>query len=136
MGVAVTDAKHYLIPDGFTVFGLLWVLATSLVGAYRGDLSLFASPYDALIGACVGAGALSIAAWLGEVALKKEAMGFGDITLMAVVGGALGPNRVLLVIFLTVLLRHQNIAAKAIPITVPTVVCPAQTKREVWTARP
>ena len=47
-------------------------------------------PYDALIGACVGAGAISIVGWLGEVALRKEAMGFGDVTLMAVVGAALG----------------------------------------------
>ena len=48
----------------------------------------FANPYDALIGACVGAGAISIIGWLGEVVLKKEAMGFGDVTLMAVVGAA------------------------------------------------
>mgnify|MGYP006139719261 CR=1 FL=1 len=27
--------------------------------------------------------------WLGEVALKKEAMGFGDVTLMALIGAAL-----------------------------------------------
>ena len=30
-GIALTDARHYLIPDGFTVFGLLWVLSTALV---------------------------------------------------------------------------------------------------------
>ncbi len=60
----------------------------------------FAGPYDALIGACAGAGAIAIVGWLGEVALKKEAMGFGDVTLMAVVGGALGPGRALLAIFL------------------------------------
>jgi leader peptidase (prepilin peptidase) / N-methyltransferase len=52
-----------------------------------------------VIGACVGAGAVSIIGWLGEVALKKEAMGFGDVTLMAVVGGAVGPARALLVLF-------------------------------------
>jgi len=44
--------------------------------------------------------AIAIVGWLGEVALKKEAMGFGDVTLMAVVGAALGPGRSLLVIFL------------------------------------
>ena len=51
-----------------------------------GRLGGFATPYDALIGACVGAGAISIVGWLGEVALRKEAMGFGDVTLMAVSG--------------------------------------------------
>jgi leader peptidase (prepilin peptidase)/N-methyltransferase len=47
----------------------------------------------------VGAGAIAIVGWLGEVALKKEAMGFGDVTLMAVCGAALGPQRVLLTVF-------------------------------------
>ncbi len=99
VGIAVTDLKHYLIPDGFTVFGLLWLFTTSLAAAMMGDPGVFASPYDSLIGACVGAGAISIIGWLGEVALGKEAMGFGDVTLMAVVGAALGPPRTLLTIF-------------------------------------
>jgi leader peptidase (prepilin peptidase)/N-methyltransferase len=48
----------------------------------------------------VGAGAVAIAGWIGEITLKKEAMGFGDVTLMAVVGAAVGPNRALMTIFL------------------------------------
>jgi leader peptidase (prepilin peptidase)/N-methyltransferase len=99
VGIAVTDLKHYLIPDGFTVFGLIWLFTTSLAAAMTGDPGMFATPYDSLIGACVGAGAISIIGWLGEVALGKEAMGFGDVTLMAVVGAALGPQRALLTIF-------------------------------------
>ena len=96
-GIAMTDAQSYLIPDGFTVFGLLFVLAMSVVGAFYGDTSHFATPWNAFLGACAGAGAITIIGWLGEVALKKEAMGFGD-TLMAVVGAALGPERALLTI--------------------------------------
>lgn len=99
LGVAVTDAKHYLIPDGFTVFGLAWVLATAFAAQVIGGDSPFAGPYDALIGAFAGAGAIAVAGWLGEVALKREAMGFGDVTLMAVAGAALGPDRALLTIF-------------------------------------
>ena len=98
-GIAVTDAKHYLIPDGFTLTGLLFGVAGSLAGAWIGEQGPFAGPADALFGACVGAGAITIIGWLGEVALKKEAMGFGDTTLMAMVGAALGPGRALLTIF-------------------------------------
>ena len=99
LGIAVTDARHYLIPDGFTVFGLVWVFVTALAGTMLNQPSPFADPYYAMIGACTGAGAIAIAGWLGEVALKREAMGFGDVTLMAVIGAAVGPGRALLVVF-------------------------------------
>ena len=106
LGIAITDAKKYLIPDGFTVFGLAWVFVTALVALFLAESSPFAGAYDALVGACAGAGAIAIAGWLGEVILKAmgrdetEAMGFGDVTLMAVVGAAVGPHRALITIFL------------------------------------
>ena len=104
LGIAVTDAKHYLIPDGFTVFGLVWIAVTAVAALALGETGPFAGPYDALVGACTGAGAIAIAGWLGEVVTKKEAMGFGDVTLMAVVGGALGPGRSLLTVFVGALI--------------------------------
>jgi leader peptidase (prepilin peptidase)/N-methyltransferase len=97
-GVAVTDAKHYLIPDGFTVFGLLFVFAMSVAGLFVNETSHFVTPWNSFIGACAGAGAITIVGWLAEVVMKREAMGFGDTTLMAVVGAALGPERALLTI--------------------------------------
>jgi leader peptidase (prepilin peptidase) / N-methyltransferase len=100
LGISITDAKHFLIPDGFTVFGLFFVLLTSLVALYLGESAPFAGPWDAFIGMCVGAGAISIVGWLGEVWLRRPAMGFGDVTLMAVVGAAVGPTRALLTIFI------------------------------------
>ena len=100
LGISITDAKHFLIPDGFTVFGLFFVLLTSFVALYLGESYPFARPWDAVIGMCVGAGAISIVGWLGEVWLKRPAMGFGDVTLMAVVGAAVGPTRALLTIFI------------------------------------
>jgi leader peptidase (prepilin peptidase)/N-methyltransferase len=104
LGVAITDVKHYLIPDGFTVFGLFWVLATSLYGEFLVEQTPFVGPYDALIGACAGAGLIAIVGWLGEAALKKEAMGMGDVTLMAFAGAALGPTRAIMTVFLGALL--------------------------------
>ncbi len=98
-GVALTDLRHYLIPDGFTVTGLIWTLATALIAPFLGETLLFAGPYDALIGACAGAGLIAIVGWLGEAALKREAMGMGDMTLMAFVGAALGPARAILTVF-------------------------------------
>jgi leader peptidase (prepilin peptidase) / N-methyltransferase len=99
LGVALTDAQHYVIPDGFTVFGLFWVLGTSIVAFFFGQHTMFAEPYEALIGACAGAGMIAIVGWLGEVAMRREAMGLGDVTLMAFIGAALGPARALVTIF-------------------------------------
>ena len=116
IGIAVTDAKYYLIPDGFTVTGLLFAVAATLVGAYLGEQGPFAGPADALFGACAGAGAITIIGWLGEVALKKEAMGFGDTTLMAMVGAALGPGRALLTIFIGALIAAVVFLAVVYPV--------------------
>jgi leader peptidase (prepilin peptidase)/N-methyltransferase len=104
LGIAVSDARYYIIADGFTVPGFFWVLVTAFVAAVLGDASPFAGPVEALYGACVGAGAIAIVGWLGEVAFKREAMGFGDVTLMAVCGAALGPPLVLLNVFIAALL--------------------------------
>ena len=99
-GIAVTDAKHYLIPDGFTVSGLIIVLLFAVAGFFTGDSSHFSSPAPAFIGACAGAGAITIIGWIAEIIMKREAMGFGDSTLMAVVGAAVGAERALLTIIL------------------------------------
>ena len=115
LGIAITDAKHFLIPDGFTVFGLFFVLLTSIAALYFGESEPFVRPWEAVLGMCVGAGAISIVGWLGEVWLKRPAMGFGDVTLMAVVGAAVGPARALLTIFL---------AAAIAPIVLLGVVYP------------
>lgn len=100
IGVTLTDLRHYLIPDGFTITGLLWSLATALIAPFLGETLLFAGPYDALIGACAGAGLIAIVGWLGEAALGREAMGMGDMTLMAFVGAALGPARAIITVFM------------------------------------
>jgi leader peptidase (prepilin peptidase)/N-methyltransferase len=100
LGIAITDAKHFLIPDGFTVFGVFFLLVSAFVALYLGEAEPFARPWEAVLGMCVGAGAISIVGWLGEVWLKRPAMGFGDVTLMAVVGAAVGPARSLLTIFI------------------------------------
>lgn len=115
LGVAITDAKHYTIPDGFTAFGFVWVLATAVIGLFVHEPRVFAGPFDALIGACTGAGAIAITGWLGEMLLKREAMGFGDVTLMAVAGAALGPERALLTIFIGAALGVATFAVVVLP---------------------
>lgn len=116
VGIAVTDLRHYLIPDGFTVFGLFWVLAMSVAGAFIGEQGPFVAPFEALLGACAGAGLVAIVGWLGEAALKKEAMGMGDVTLMAFAGAALGPTRAIITVFFGALLGAVAFLAVVYPV--------------------
>lgn len=117
LGIVLTDATHYVIPDGFTVFGFFFSLAMGVGGAVLGETLPFASLYDSVIGACVGAGAIAIIGWLGELALKKEAMGFGDVTLMAMIGAHLGPERALMTIFIGAFLGAVGFLALVYPIS-------------------
>jgi len=116
LGVAITDAKYYLIPDGFTLFGLIFALVTSVIAFFQSETQLFATPYDALVGACAGAGMIAIVGWLGEVVTKREAMGLGDVTLMAFVGAALGPARALITVFFGATLGALTFAGVVIPV--------------------
>ncbi len=117
LGISLTDAKYFLIPDGFTVFGVLFVILTSLIALFLGEAEPFARPWDAMIGMCVGAGAIAIVGWLGEVWLKRPAMGFGDVTLMAVVGAAVGPTRALLTIFIGAVLAPVVLLGVVYPLS-------------------
>jgi leader peptidase (prepilin peptidase)/N-methyltransferase len=117
VGVAVTDLRDYLIPDGFTLTGLVFALAMAAIGYVRGDPSPFASPYDAIVGACAGAGMIAIVGWIGEIATGKEAMGLGDVTLMAFVGAALGPQRALITVFLGAMLGTVAFLGVVVPVT-------------------
>ena len=121
LGIAVTDLRYYLIPDGFTVTGLLLALGAAIAGALSGAggpfaAGPFAGPGDALLGACVGAGAIAIIGWLGEVALGREAMGQGDMTLMAFVGALVGPLRSFVTIFVAAFLASAIFLVVVAPV--------------------
>ncbi len=93
LGIGVTDARHYLIPDEYTWGGLVLGLALALAGGVDGFLS-------AVLGAAVGFGLLFAIAQLGQWVFKEEAMGGGDLKMMAMVGAFVGWKGVLLTVFL------------------------------------
>ncbi len=97
LGIALTDAREYIIPDEFSVGGaVLGFAASFLPGGLGWEQSLR--------GAAVGFFLLWAVAILGKMAFKKEAMGGGDIKMMALIGAFLGVSGVLLTLFLGALL--------------------------------
>jgi len=97
VGIAMTDAREYIIPDEFSLGGLALGLALALAGG-------FGALYHSLVGAVVGFGVLWLVGALGTRVFKEEAMGGGDIKMMAMVGAFVGWQGVLLTIFLGALL--------------------------------
>ncbi len=93
IGIALTDAREYIIPNEFTWGGLAIGLVLSAVGGVHPLLL-------AMLGAAVGFAILWLVGTLGTWAFKEEAMGGGDIKMMAMVGSFVGWQGVLLTIFL------------------------------------
>ncbi len=97
LGIAMADARFYIIPDEFSLGGLALGLLFSLAGGLP-------TLGQAVLGAAAGFGLLWLVGVLGTLAFKEEAMGGGDIKMMAMVGAFVGWSGVLLTIFLGALL--------------------------------
>ncbi|HEU4699665.1 MAG TPA: prepilin peptidase [Gemmatimonadales bacterium] len=97
LGITMTDFNSYIIPDEFSVGGLALGLLFALLGGLP-ELG------QALLGAAVGFGLLWLVGAAGTWVFKQDAMGGGDVKMMAMVGAFLGWQGVLLTVFLGALL--------------------------------
>ena len=89
--MSVIDFRHYIIPDSMT-------LPFIIIGAGVSFFPVALTPQDSFFGILAGGGMLYAVGWIGGVVLKKEAMGGGDIKLMAAAGALFGPQNALLAI--------------------------------------
>ncbi len=92
LGILATDVREYIIPDAFSLGGLL-------AGLGAGFLPGGLEPSEALLGALVGGGTLFGVALAGRFVFKKEAMGGGDVKLLAMIGAFCGWQGVLFTVF-------------------------------------
>jgi len=110
---AGVDSEFLIIPDEVSIFGLV---AGLVAGSLLPQLHVGAGTYhtfarltglanlDGLIasavGALVGGGVVFAFALIGRFIFKKEALGFGDVKLLAMVGAFLGWKVALMTFFL------------------------------------
>lgn len=83
LGIAVSDARAYIIPHEFSIGGTAIALA----------FAAFPTPGgvgDAILGALFGAGLVLLVGEVTELVLGQEAMGGGDCALMGMVGAFFG----------------------------------------------
>lgn len=107
-----TDAAHKLLPDAYTIPGLIAGLIFSLFVPVNDVAAMLApnllhpayswrlvSLADAVLGAVVGAGFVFGSGMIYKLARGTEGMGLGDVKLMAMVGVFLGLRLTVLTIF-------------------------------------
>jgi len=85
------DLDHYMIPDEISIGGVVvgFVLSTAVPSLHGGELFLFGA-WKSGLGIIVGSALVLWLAIFGELIFKKEAMGFGDVKFMAMIGAFLG----------------------------------------------
>jgi prepilin signal peptidase PulO-like enzyme (type II secretory pathway) len=108
-GIAISDARYYIIPDEFSIGGTVIGLAMAFL---PGGIEWM----PAFIGAAVGYAVLWLVGVAGTWVIRKvspgrleaagvdQAMGGGDIKMMMMIGAFLGPWGVALTVFLGSLL--------------------------------
>jgi len=96
--LAFTDLETRLLPEEFTIGGIVLGLVFSLVapipdgiaGAIFGLAGRIASVAESVLGAFVPALVLWLTGWAFEKIRHKEGLGFGDVLLLAAIGAFLG----------------------------------------------
>jgi leader peptidase (prepilin peptidase) / N-methyltransferase len=126
LGIAMTDAREYIIPHEFSIGGTLVAFA----------LSAWPDPSQALVslqGALAGAGAVLLIGELSGLALGQEAMGGGDCALMGMIGAFLGWEAIFPVLLVGALISTVLFLLAAIwPRKARSI--PSETEPELWEA--
>jgi leader peptidase (prepilin peptidase)/N-methyltransferase len=91
--IGIADKKYMIIPDQHVI---------ALAVAALGFIPFQSSVSNLLFGALIGGGSFFLIGLIAKLALKKDALGFGDVKLLAAIGLFAGTEGILAVLFLTI----------------------------------
>jgi leader peptidase (prepilin peptidase)/N-methyltransferase len=99
------DLEYMILPDRVTIGGMiLFPVISTIFPHLQGETTWMGGLKDSLIGIAAGFGTLWIVREAGTAALKKEAMGFGDVKLMGTLGALFGWEAVIYIIFFSAMI--------------------------------
>jgi leader peptidase (prepilin peptidase)/N-methyltransferase len=106
--ITFIDFEFQIIPDEISISGIFIALILSGIFPHllepvplaKNMSPVLGSVLSALVGAVTGGGIIYLVGVLGKLVFRKEAMGFGDVKLMAMLGGILGWEAIIYVFFI------------------------------------
>ncbi len=109
--IAITfiDMAYRIIPDSITYTGIMLAPIVSLLcPVLHPEMHTISNPYlqgfiSSILGIVIGGGSLYIVGVIGKLIFRKEAMGLGDVKMMAMVGGFLGWDDAIIIFLLACL---------------------------------
>lgn len=103
--VSLIDFRHQIIPDEISLSGIvIGLIASTVFPGIQEESSWVFGFLKSALGIVVGGGFLFLAGTIAEKILKKEAMGGGDVKLMAMIGALTGLPGVVWTVFVSSLL--------------------------------
>ncbi|MBI4394660.1 MAG: prepilin peptidase [Candidatus Omnitrophica bacterium] len=101
----VVDLEHQIIPDEISLGGLaLGLVLSPILPSIHGETIWWHGLLASTIGALVGGGMIYATGVIGTFIFKKDAMGGGDVKLLAMLGAFLGWEKVVVTYLLAPIL--------------------------------
>ena len=95
------DIGHKIIPDEISFYGIgLGFVLAVLYPPVLNETVRFAAALNSLLGIIAGGGSIYLIGVLGKILFRREAMGFGDVKYMAMMGAFLGWKLIILTFFI------------------------------------
>lgn len=98
--ISISDLRYYIIPDEVIIIGIILLIIEMILNSVINDTNLV---IGVLIPLLNGIGAFAIIflfKFLGDLILKKECLGGGDIKLLFIIGLVLGFDMSIVAIFI------------------------------------
>ena len=84
IAISAIDLKHFIIPNELSYSGMIIGLILAIITAVINRKPIYVT--YGIVGMFIGGGIIAAIGWFGKLLFRREAMGIGDVKLMAMIG--------------------------------------------------